>query len=114
MTLEALHKEVKPLCTGSLLGQGQGRGLGGPLDPTMQSVHACDEDTETLQSSTCLNRVGYNSGEPRQEVLQRIGVPHGVMESLSTNTVSCQYPCRRTKTRIIIMRPFNSVFFPLM
>ncbi len=57
--------------------------FGGLLDDTVQSVRACGEDVEILQNFTYLGSVLNNDGGSRQEVLRRIGLAHGVMDSLN-------------------------------
>ena len=92
MALEALHEEAKPL-TSSLLAQV----FGGLLDETVQSIHACGEDIDILDSFTYFGSVVHNNGGSRQKVLREIGLAYGVMDSLSTSIWHCQYQCRRTK-----------------
>ena len=83
--------------------------FGGLLDETVQSVHACGEDIEILESFTYLGSVVHNSGGSRHEVLRRIGLAHGVMDSLNMNIWRCRYLCRRTKIRI-----FKSLVLPVL
>ena len=90
MALEALHEEVKT----------KGQVFGGVLDETVQSVHACGEDIEILKSFTYLGSVVHNEGGSSQEVTRRIGLAHGVMDSLNTSIWRCRYLCRLTKIRI--------------
>ena len=57
----------------------------GLLDETVQSVHACGEDIEISETFTYLGSVVHNDGESSQEVVKRIGLAHGVMDSLDAN-----------------------------
>ena len=63
----------------------------GVLDGTVQSAHACGEDIEILKTFTYLSSVVHNDGGSSQEVTQRIGLAHGVMDSLNMSIWSCQY-----------------------
>ena len=74
--------------------------FGGLLDDTVQSVRVCGENVEILESFTYLGSVVHNDGGSRQEVLRRIGLAHGVMDSLNQSIWRCRYLCRRTKIRI--------------
>ena len=64
------------------------------------SIHACGEDIDILDSFTYLGSVVHNNGESHQEVLQWIGLAHGVMDSLSMSIWRCWYLYRWTKIRI--------------
>ena len=98
MALEALHEEVKPLGLKVSWAKTKVQVFGGVLDETVQSVHACGEDIEILKSFTYL--VVHNDGGSSQEVTRRIGLAHGVMNSLNTSIWRCRYLCRLTKIRI--------------
>ncbi|KAG0697185.1 Tetratricopeptide repeat protein 17 [Chionoecetes opilio] len=97
MALEALHEETKPLGLEVSWLKTKVQVFGGLLDETVQSVHACGEDIEILDSFTYLGSAVHNDGGSRQEALRRIGIAHGVMDSLSRSIWRCRYLCRRTK-----------------
>ncbi|KAG0718623.1 Transient receptor potential channel pyrexia [Chionoecetes opilio] len=101
MALEALHEEAKPLGLEVSWLKTKVQVFGGLLDEMVQSVHACGEDIEILESFTYLGSAVHNDGESRQEILRRIGIAHGAMDSLSGSIWRCRYLCRRTKIRII-------------
>ncbi|KAG0710422.1 DNA polymerase alpha catalytic subunit [Chionoecetes opilio] len=109
MALEALHEEAKPLGLEVSWLKTKVQVFGGLLDETVQSVHACGEDIEILECFTYLGSAVHNDGGSRQEVLRRIGVTHGVMDSLSRNIWRCRYLCKRTKIRI-----FKSIVIPVL
>ncbi|KAG0714310.1 Coiled-coil domain-containing protein 25 [Chionoecetes opilio] len=52
--------------------------FGDLLDEAVQSVHACGEDIEILESFTYLGSAVHNDGGSRQEALRRIGIAYGV------------------------------------
>ena len=106
MALEALHEAVKPL---GLKVSWAKKLFGGALDETLQSVHACGEDFEILKNLTYLGSVVYNDGGSSQEVTRRIGLAHGVMDSLNTSIWRCRCLCRRTKIQI-----FKSLVIPVL
>ncbi|KAG0703357.1 Vinexin [Chionoecetes opilio] len=83
MALEALHKEARPLGLEVSWLKTKVQVFGDLLDETVQSVYACGEDIEILESCTYLGSAVYNDDGSRQEVLRRIGIAHGVMDSLS-------------------------------
>ena len=109
MVLEALHEEAKPLGLQVSWAKTKVQVFGSLLDETVQSVHACGEDVEISESFTYLGSVVHNNGESGQEVLRRIGLAHGVMDSLNTSIWRCRYLCRRTKIRI-----FKSLVLPVL
>ncbi|KAG0716601.1 LINE-1 reverse transcriptase [Chionoecetes opilio] len=109
MALEALHEEAKPLGLEVSWLKTKVQVFGDLLDEAVQSVHACDEDIEILESFTYLGSAVHNDGGSRQEVLRRIGIAHGVMDSLSGSIWRCRYLCRRTKIRI-----FKSLVIPVL
>ncbi|KAG0720330.1 putative uncharacterized transposon-derived protein F52C9.6 [Chionoecetes opilio] len=109
MALEALHQEAKPLGLEVSWLKTKVQVFGDLLDEAVQSVHACGEDIEILESFTYLGSAVHNDGGSRQEVLRRIGIAHGVMDSLSGSIWRCRYLCRRTKIRI-----FKSVVIPVL
>ena len=93
MALEALHEEVKPLGLKVSWAKTKVQVFEGVLDETVQSVHACDEDIEILKTFTYLGSVVHNGGVLNQEVSRRIGLAHGVMDSLNTSIWRCRYLC---------------------
>ncbi|KAG0712108.1 ATPase family AAA domain-containing protein 3-B [Chionoecetes opilio] len=109
MALEALHEEAKPLGLEVSWLKTKVQVFGDLLDEAVQSVHACGEDIEILESFTYLGSAVHNDGGSRQEVLRRIGIAHGVMDSLSGSIWHCRYLCRRTKIRI-----FKSLVIPVL
>ncbi|KAG0728144.1 Retrovirus-related Pol polyprotein from type-1 retrotransposable element R2 [Chionoecetes opilio] len=109
MALEALHEEAKPLGLEVSWLKTKVQVFGDLLDEAVQSVHACGEDIEILESFTYLGSAIHNDGGSRQEALRRIGIAHGVMDSLSGSIWRCQYLCRRTKIRI-----FKSLVIPVL
>ncbi|KAG0724746.1 hypothetical protein GWK47_039977 [Chionoecetes opilio] len=109
MALEALHEEAKPLGLEVSWLKTKVQVFGDLLDETVQSVHACGEDIEILESFTYLGSAVHNDGGSRQEVLRRIDIAHGVMDSLSGSIWRCRYLCRRTKIRI-----FKSLVIPVL
>ena len=109
LALETLHEETKPLGLQVSWTKTKVQVFGGLLDETVQSVHACGEDIEILESFTYLGSVVHNSGGSRHEVLRRIGLAHGVMDSLNMSIWRCRYLCRRTKIRI-----FKSLVLPVL
>ncbi|KAG0723422.1 Transposon TX1 uncharacterized protein [Chionoecetes opilio] len=109
MALEALHEEAKPLGLEVSWLKTKVQVFGDLLDEAVQSVHACGEGFEILKSFTYLGSAVHNDGGSRQEVLRRIGIAHGVMDSLSGSIWRCRYLCRRTKIRI-----FKSLVIPVL
>ncbi|KAG0723026.1 LINE-1 retrotransposable element ORF2 protein [Chionoecetes opilio] len=109
MALEALHGEAKPLGLEVSWLKTKVQVFGELLDEAVQSVHACGEDIEILESFTYLGSAVHNDGGSRQEVLRRIGIAHGAMDSLSGSIWRCRYLCRRTKIRI-----FKSLVIPVL
>ena len=85
MALEALHEEVKPLGLKVSWAKTKVQVSGGVLDETVQSVHACGEDVEILKNFTYLDSVEHNDGGSSQEVTRRIGLAHGVMDTVNTS-----------------------------
>ncbi len=88
--LEILHEEAKHLGLEVSWAKTKVHSLGGLLDDTVQSVHACGEDIEVLESFTYLGSVVHNSGRSDQEVIRRIGLAYGVMDSLNTSIWRCR------------------------
>ena len=109
MALEVLHEEAKPLGLEVSWAKTKVQAFGGLLDDTVRSVHACGEDIEVLKSFTYLGSVVQNDGRSDQEVIRRIGLAYGVMDSLNTSIWRCRYLCRRTKIRI-----FKSLVLPVL
>ncbi len=85
MALEALHEEAKPLGLEVSRTNTKVQAFGGLLGDTVQSVHACGDDIEVLESFTYLYSVVHNTGGSGQEDTRRIGLAHGVMNSLNTS-----------------------------
>ncbi len=81
----------------------------GLLDDTVQSVHACGEDIEVLDSFTYLGGVVHNNGRSDQEVIRRIGLAYGAKDSLNTSIWRCRYLCKRTKLRL-----FKTLVLPVL
>ena len=109
MALDALHEEAKPLGLQVSWTKTKVQVFGGLLDETVRSVHACGEDIEILDSFTYLGSVVHNNGGSRQEVLRRIGLAHGVMDSLNESIWRCRYLRKKTKIRI-----FKSLVLPVL
>ena len=114
MALEALHKEAKPLGLQVSWSKTKVQVFGGLLNETVQSIHACGEDIDILDSFTCLGNMVHNNGGSRQEVLRWIGLAlvslaYGVMDSLSMSIWRCQYLCRWIKILI-----FKSLVIPVL
>ncbi|KAG0726190.1 hypothetical protein GWK47_037100 [Chionoecetes opilio] len=66
MALEALVKEAKPLGLEVSWLKTKVQVFGGLQDDTVQSVHACSEDIEILESFTYLGSAVHNDGGSRQ------------------------------------------------
>ena len=109
MALEVLDEEAKPLGLKVSWTKTKVQAFGGLLDDTVQSVHACGEDIEVLESFTYLGSVVHNNGGSSQDVTRRIGLAQGVMNSLNTSIWRCRYLCRRTKIRV-----FKSLVLPVL
>ena len=90
MALEALHKKLKPLGLQVSWAKTKVQVFGGFLDETVQSVHACGKEIEISENFTYLGNVEHNDGGLSQEVVQQIGLAHGIMDSLSTSICYCQ------------------------
>ena len=63
--------------------------FGGLLVQSVESVHARGEDIKISESFIYLGSVVHNDGGSRQEVLRRIGLAHGVMDSLNKSIWRC-------------------------
>ena len=102
MALEALHTEVKSLGLKVSWPKTKVQVLGGVLDETVQSSHACGEDIEILKSFTYVGSVlvVHKDDGSIQEVIRRIGLAHRFMDSLNTSIRRCRYLCGQTKIRI--------------
>ncbi|XP_045118097.1 uncharacterized protein LOC123508419 [Portunus trituberculatus] len=83
MTLEALHKEVKPLGIQISCHKTKDQVFGALLDETVQSFHAYGEDIDISESFTYLDSVVHNDVGLSQEVAWRIGLAYGVMNSFN-------------------------------
>ena len=70
---------------------------------------ACGENIDIFESFTCLGSIVHNNGGSRQEVILRITLAHGVVDSLTTSIWRCWYLYRRTKIRI-----FKSLVIPVL
>ena len=70
------------------------------MEKTAQSVNMCGEEVEILENFTCFGSAVRNDGKSSQEVGWRIGLAHGVMDSLSMTIWCCRYLCRQTRIRI--------------
>ncbi|KAG0710893.1 Meckel syndrome type 1 [Chionoecetes opilio] len=75
MALEALHKEAKPLGLEVSWLKTKVQVFGDLLDEAVQSVHACGEDIEILESFTYLGSAVHNdvSGLPQVGRVSRLG-----------------------------------------
>ena len=109
MAFKTLHEEAKPLGLRVSWPKTKVQVFKGLLDETVQSIHACSEDIDILDSLKYLGSVVHNNGGSRQEVLRWIGLAYGVMDSLSTSIWRCRYLHRRTKIRI-----FKSLVIPVL
>ena len=109
MALEALHEEVKLLGIKVSWAKTKVQVFGGVQDETAQSVHACGEDIEILKNFTYLGGVVHNDSRSSQEVILRIGLAHGVMDSLNTSIWHSRSLCRRRKIWI-----FKSLVIPVL
>ena len=109
MALEALNEEAKPLGLKVSWIKTKIQAFGNLLDDAVESVHACGEDIEVLESFTYLGSVVHKNAGSRQDVLRRIGLAHGVMDSLNKSIWRCRYLCRRTKIRV-----FKSLVLPVL
>ena len=109
MALEVLHEEAKPLGLRVSWTKTKVQAFGGLLDDTVESVHTCGENIEVSERFTYLGSVVHNDGGSGQEVNRRIGLAHGVMDSLNTSIWRCRYLRRKTKIRI-----FKSLVLPVL
>lgn len=83
MTLEALHEETKPLDLKVSWTKTKVQAFGGLLDDSVQSVRVHGEDIDVLGSFKYAGSVIYNNGGSDQEVIRRISLTRGVMNSLN-------------------------------
>ncbi len=90
MALEALHEEAKPLGLEVSWTKTKVQTFGGLLGDTVQSVHACGEDIEVLESFTYFGSVVHKNGGSGQEVTRRIGLAHGVMNEYMALSIYMQ------------------------
>ena len=72
-------------------------------------MQACGENIEVLDKFTYLGSVIHNSGGSGHDVLRRLGLAYGVMDSLDRSIWRCRYLCRRTKLRI-----FKTLVLPVL
>ncbi len=85
MALEVLHEDAKPLGLEVSWTKTKVQAFGGILDDTFQSAHGCGEDIQVLESFTYLGSVVHNNGRSNHEVIRRIELSYGVMDSLNTS-----------------------------
>ncbi len=104
MALEIPHEEARPLGLEVFWAKTKVQAFGGLLYDTVQSVHACGEDIEVLESFTYLASVVHDNGRSDQEVIRRISLAYGAMDSFNRSIWRCRYLCRRTKLRIFKTR----------
>ncbi len=88
--LEALHEEAKPLGLKVSWTNTKVQAFGGLLGDAVRSVHACGEDIEVLESFTYLGSVVHNNGGSDREIIRRIGLAHGGMNSLNRSVWRCR------------------------
>ena len=108
MAFGSLYEEAKPIGLQVSWSKTNIQVFGGLLDEKLQSIHACGEDIDILDSFTYLGSVVHDNGGSRQKVLQKTGLAHGVIDLLSTSIWRCRYLCRQTKIRI-----FKSLVIPV-
>ena len=108
LALETFQEEAKPLGLKVSWVKTKVQVFGDLLDDAVRSVHACGEDIEIKESFTYLGSVVHNSGRSDQEVLRRLGLAYGVMDSIDKSIWRCRYLSRRTKLRI-----FKSLVLPV-
>ena len=109
LALETFQEEAKPLGLKVSWVKTKIQVFGDLLDEAVRSVHACGEDIEITESFTYLGSVVHNGGRSDQEVLQRLGLAYGVMDSIDKSIWRCRYLSRRTKLRI-----FKSLVLPVL
>ncbi len=85
LALEALHEEAKPLKLQISWTKTRVQVFGGLLDDTVQSIHACFEDTDILEDFINLGSVTQSSGSSGHEVLRQTGLVHAVTNPLDTS-----------------------------
>ena len=83
--------------------------FGDLMDEAVQSVRIHGENIEILDRFTYLGSVVHSDGGSGYEVSRRIGLAHGVMESLNSSIWRCRYLCRRTKIRV-----FSTLVLPVL
>ena len=69
MALEALSVEAKPLALKVFWIKTKVQAFGNLLDDAVESVHACSEDIEILESLTYLGSVVHMNDGSRQDIL---------------------------------------------
>ena len=109
MAREALYKKTKHLGLQVSWVQAKVQMVGGLLDESVQSAHACGEGIEISENFTYLGSAADNDGGLSQETLRRNGLAHSVMDSLNTSIWRCRNICWRTKIRI-----FKSLMIPVL
>ena len=67
------------------------------MDESVQAVHAYGKDIEVPVNFAYF---GVDNGGLSQEIVWRIGLVHGVMESLNTSIWRSWYLCKRMKIQI--------------
>ena len=109
LALEALSEESKPLGLAVSWVKTKAQDFGNLLGRDTQSVHACGEDIEILESFTYLGSAVHNTGGSGGEVHRRLGLAYGVMGSLNRSIWRCRYLGRRTKIRV-----FKTLVLPVL
>ncbi|XP_076039380.1 uncharacterized protein LOC143024457 [Oratosquilla oratoria] len=79
--LESLHREARPFRPEVSWTKTKVQEFEALLDDTVQSVHAYGMDTEVSEMFTYLGSIVHNNGGSCQEILRRINITHGVMDS---------------------------------
>lgn len=109
VALEALNEEAKPLGLKVSWIKTKVQAFGDLLDNAVESVHACGENIEVLESFTYLGSVVHKNAGSGHDVIRRIGLAYGIMDSLNKSIWRCRYLCRRTKIRV-----FKSLVLPVL
>ena len=109
LALEALHEDAKPLGLKVSWIKTKVQVFGDLLDEAVRSVHVCGENIDILDSFTYLGSEVHNDGGSTHEVVRRIGLAYGVMDSLNSSIWRCRYLCRRTKIRV-----FKTLVLPVL
>ena len=107
--LEALHEDAKPLGLQVSWIKTKVQVFGDLLDEAVRSVNVCGENIDIFEKFTYLGSDVHNDGRSTHEVLRRIGMAYGVMDSLNSSIWRCRYLCRRTKIRV-----FKTLVLPVL